>query len=176
MLRLMMIALLCFVPSTLAVAQQQPAKQQPAKPKEPKRLMDENEETIEKFMRAKLTHSQVLLEALAVEDYDKLVKSSQEMSLLTLAESWQVLQTADYLHESMAFRRSADALNAAAKKKNLDGAALAYVEMTMNCVRCHKMVRHAKMAAAEQPGGKYALLAMPAAPAKSAPAASKAAR
>jgi hypothetical protein len=75
-----------------------------------------------------------------------MAKSSQEMSLLTLAEQWQVLQTADYLHESMAFRRSADAITAAAKKKNLDGAALAYVEMTMQCVKCHKMVRHSKMA------------------------------
>lgn len=117
---------------------------QEPKPKKP--LMDENEPNISKFMRAKLQHSQKLIESLAVEDFDAMAKSAQEMSLLTLAEQWQVLQTADYLHESMAFRRSADEINAAAKKKNLDGAALAYVEMTMHCVKCHKMVRHSKMA------------------------------
>jgi cytochrome c556 len=123
--------------------------QERAKPKKP--LMDENEETISKFMRAKLQHSQKLIESLAMEDYEAMAKSSQEMSLLTLAESWQVLQTADYLHESTAFRRSADAMTAAAKKKNLDGAALAYVEMTMQCVKCHKLVRHTKMAAVDKP-------------------------
>ena len=123
--------------------------QERAKPKKP--LMDENEQNISKFMRAKLQHSQKLIESLATEDYEAMAKSSQEMSLLTLAESWQVLQTADYLHESTAFRRSADAMTAAAKKKNLDGAALAYVEMTMQCVKCHKLVRHSKMAALDKP-------------------------
>lgn len=122
---------------------------QESKPKS--RLLDENEPDIGKFMRAKLQHSQKLIESLAVEDYEAMAKSSQEMSLLTLAAQWQVLQTADYLHESTAFRRSADAITAAAKKKNLDGAALAYVEMTMNCIKCHKLVRHSKMAAVESP-------------------------
>jgi hypothetical protein len=39
------------------------------------------------------------------------------------------------------FRRSADSIVQAAKAKNLDGAALAYVDMTLTCVRCHKHVR-----------------------------------
>lgn len=139
----MFVMLVCLQLGAIASAQEK------AKPKKP--LMDENEETISKFMRAKLQHSQKLIESLAMEDYEAMAKSSQEMSLLTLAESWQVLQTADYLHESTAFRRSADAMTAAAKKKNLDGAALAYVEMTMQCVKCHKLVRHAKMAALDKP-------------------------
>lgn len=124
--------------------------QEKAKPKKP--LMDENEENISKFMRAKLQHSQKLIESLATEDYEAMAKSSQEMSLLTLAESWQVFQTADYLHESTEFRRAADAMTAAAKKKNLDAAALAYVDMTMQCVKCHKLVRHTKMASLDKPG------------------------
>lgn len=143
MFRLILAVLVCCQLVVVAAAQE--------KSKKPR--MDENEETISKFMRAKLNHSQKLIESLAIEDFEAMAKSSQEMSLLTLAESWQVLQTPDYLHESMAFRRSADAMTAAAKKKNLDGAALAFVEMTMQCVKCHKMIRHAKMAAADQPGG-----------------------
>lgn len=142
----LLVAFVCVQLATVAFAQE--------KPKPKKNLMDENEQTISKFMRAKLTHSQKLIEALALEDYEAMAKSSQEMSLLTLAEQWQVLQTVDYLHESTAFRRSADAMTNAAKKKNLDGAALAYVEMTMQCVKCHKMVRHAKMAALDSPTDK----------------------
>jgi len=111
------------------------------------RIMDENEPTISKFMRAKLEYSQKLIESLALEDYDKMAKSAQEMSLLTRAEQWQLLQTPDYLYESDSFRRAADELTEAAKAKNLDRAALAYVDMTMKCVKCHKLVRHTKMAA-----------------------------
>src|SRR5262249_32038462 len=107
------------------------------------------DETLSRFMRAKLEHSQKMLEALAIEDFEQLAKHGQEMSLLSQAEAWQVLQPREYLQHSVEFRRSADAVTDAAKKKNLDGAALAYMDMTLKCVNCHKYVRKVKMAAAE---------------------------
>jgi cytochrome c556 len=55
-----------------------------------------------------------------------------------------VLQTPEYHDRSMEFRRSADAMTEAARKKNLEGAALAYVDVTMKCVACHKYVRQVK--------------------------------
>lgn len=93
------------------------------------------------FMRAKLKHSQNVLEGLTSENYDLIAKSSQEMSLLSQASTWQVLQTAEYRERSMEFRRSVDAVTEAAKKKQLDAAALAYVDVTLKCVSCHKYVR-----------------------------------
>lgn len=111
---------------------------------------DDREANISKFMKAKLSHSQKLIEALTLEDYDQMAKSAQEMSLLSQAELWQVLQTPEYLQHSTEFRRAANTLTEAAKKKNLDGAALAYVDMTLKCVNCHKYVRRAKMAAVER--------------------------
>ena len=96
------------------------------------------------FMQLKLNHSQKILEGLVREDFAALAKHSQELSLLSLDASWQVLQTAEYTQQSLEFRRAADALTAAAKKKNLDGAALAYVDVTMKCVNCHKYVRSAR--------------------------------
>ncbi len=98
------------------------------------------------FMRAKLMQSQKVLEGLVREDYDAIAKHSQEMSLLSQASNWQVLQTPEYRERSTEFRRSVDALTEAGKNKNLDGAALAYVEVTMKCVTCHKYVRRVKMA------------------------------
>ncbi len=103
------------------------------------------------FMRAKLSHSQKVLEGLAIEDFDEIAKNSQAMSLLSQATNWQVLQTPEYLDQSKDFRRAADSLTDAAKKKNLDGAALAYVEMTMKCINCHKYVRGVRMAGIESP-------------------------
>jgi len=98
------------------------------------------------FMRLKLDHSKNVLEGLALEDFDLIAKNAQDMSLLSLAASWQVLQTPEYLQQSNEFRRTADALTKAAQDENLDGAALAYVELTMKCVNCHKYVRGVRMA------------------------------
>ncbi|HZL88791.1 MAG TPA: hypothetical protein VFB96_10495 [Pirellulaceae bacterium] len=101
------------------------------------------------FMRAKLEHSQKVLEGLTLEDYEKIAKHAQEMSLLSQASTWQILQTPEYHDRSVEFRRSVDAITEAARKKNLEGAALAYVEATMKCVSCHKYVRRVKMMRAE---------------------------
>ena len=99
------------------------------------------------FMRQKLVHSQKILEGLTTDDLETVAKHSQELSLLSQAATWQVLQTPDYLQHSIEFRRAADALTEAAKKKNLDGAALAYVDVTMKCISCHKYVRGVRTAA-----------------------------
>ena len=93
------------------------------------------------FMRVKLTHSQDVLEGLAIEDFDLIDKGAQQLSLTSEDASWQVLQTEDYARQSAEFRRSCDRLRKAAKAKNLDGAALAWMEVTMKCVQCHKYVR-----------------------------------
>jgi hypothetical protein len=98
-------------------------------------------EKVSKFMRAKLVHSQKILEALALEDFAQIAKHSQDLKLLSQESVWNVLQTEQYVLHSDDFRRRADALKDAAKKKNLDGASLAFVELTLNCVQCHKYVR-----------------------------------
>ena len=99
------------------------------------------------FMRAKLAHSQNVLEGLAVEDFDLIDKGAQQLSLASEDASWQVLQTEDYARQSADFRRSCDSLRKAAKAKNLDGAALAWMEVTMKCVQCHKYVRDERVPA-----------------------------
>ncbi len=93
------------------------------------------------FMRAKLIHSQDVLEGLAIEDFDLIDKGAQQLSLASDDASWQVLQTEDYARQSAEFRRSCDSLRKAAKAHNLDGAALAWMEVTMKCIQCHKYVR-----------------------------------
>ncbi len=98
------------------------------------------------FMRAKLSHSQKVLEGLTTENYELIAKNSQAMSLLSLETNWQVLQTTEYLDRSKEFRRIADAVTKAANKKNLDGAVLAYVQLTMSCIECHKYVRGVRLA------------------------------
>ena len=95
------------------------------------------------FMRAKLGHAQNVLEGLTVENFELIDKAAQDLALASQASSWQVLQTEDYARHSAEFRRSCNALRAAAKARNLDGAALAWMEVTMKCIQCHKYVRDA---------------------------------
>jgi hypothetical protein len=54
---------------------------------------------------------------------------------------WQVSPNVNYLRLSAEFQDLAGELATTAKDKNLDGATLAYVKLTMNCVKCHKLVR-----------------------------------
>lgn len=109
-------------------------------------LRSEPPNEVRTFMRAKLGHSQKILEGLTTDNFEVISKNAQDLSLLSLAASWQVLQTQDYMEQSREFRRAADALKDAAKKKNLDAAALAYMDVTMKCITCHKYVRGIRLA------------------------------
>ena len=106
---------------------------------------------VHEFMRLKLENSQKVLEGLAVEDFDMIAKNAQALDLMSKATNWQVLQTEQYVRLSQDFQRTAEAVRNAAKKRNLDGAALGYVELTMQCINCHKYVREERV-----PNGKVA--------------------
>jgi len=93
------------------------------------------------FMRMKLAHSAAVLEGLSLEDYDLIAKGAQELSLASQDSNWQLLQTEDYLRQSVEFRRACDGLRRAAQEKNLDAAVLAWMDVTMKCVQCHRYVR-----------------------------------
>jgi hypothetical protein len=103
------------------------------------------------FMRLKLAHTEKLLEGIALADFGMIEKYSQALSIQSRDEMWQVLQTPDYLQHSIDFRRAADRVTAAARKKNIDAAALGYVGLTMQCVECHKHVRDVRQAAIDLP-------------------------
>jgi len=91
-----------------------------------------------------------VLNGLTIEDYDLIAKHSQAMSLLCEDELWSVLQTPEYRARSAEFQRSVDAVTEAARKKNLEAAALGYVDVTLKCVNCHKYVRKVRMARLEE--------------------------
>lgn len=93
------------------------------------------------FMRAKLDHSSEVLEGLSLADFEKIRRGGQLLALASQASSWQVLQSEEYARQSVAFRRACERLERAAAEKNLDAAALAWMDVTMKCVQCHRYVR-----------------------------------
>lgn len=94
------------------------------------------------FMRAKLQHSQKILEGLSTDNFDMIAKSAQELSLLSLESQWNVLRTQRYVDESAEFRRSIERLVDATRSKRIDSAALGYVDVTLRCIHCHTYVRN----------------------------------
>lgn len=93
------------------------------------------------FMRLKLEHSQKVLEGVALENFGLIKQHAQKLGSLALDENWQVLQTREYRDYSDEFQQIVGRLSKAADDNNLDAAALGYVELTLNCVNCHKHVR-----------------------------------
>ena len=94
-----------------------------------------------KFMDKKLDAARDIVSGLATEDHQKIAKNAQALMLLSHESEWKVFQTQLYADLSNEFRASAGRLRDQANQSNLDGATLAYFEVTLSCVRCHKYVR-----------------------------------
>jgi hypothetical protein len=104
------------------------------------------------FMRPKLDHSKHVLEGIALGDFDLIAKNARAMKELSEAAEWRVTPDITYLGYSREFQRLADELVQQAKEKDIDGATLAYVQLTLNCVNCHKLVRENKFVTARPRG------------------------
>ena len=92
-------------------------------------------------MTRKLDDARSIVAGLTTENYELISKSAQDLMLLSHEADWNVIQSQKYLRMSGDFRASAERLRDTAKEKNIDGSTLAFFEVTMNCVRCHKYVR-----------------------------------
>lgn len=94
------------------------------------------------FMRKKLEYAQNVLEGLALEDFDLVAKGAKELKTTSAAAEFMVIHEPLYAEYADDFRKIAEKLAKAAKEKRIDGATLAYMDMTMSCVECHKYVRN----------------------------------
>ncbi len=93
------------------------------------------------LMRAKLTPTKEILEGIALNDFDMIGKNAGAIRNLLLDERWMVVQSDEYRRQTEDFRKLVEELRQAASDKNIDRATLAYVQMTFQCVRCHKTLR-----------------------------------
>jgi len=103
----------------------------------------------EPLMQRKLKHAQKVLEGLAINDFDKIAENAEELMTISKLNEWKVVKTPRYATYSDEFQENVQKLIKNAKDKNLDGATLAYMEMTSSCIKCHKHVREVRMARAD---------------------------
>ncbi len=93
------------------------------------------------IMDDKLEYSQQLLEAIIFEDFQVVEDIADEFRLLSELSSWDVIRSPEYTRRSLEFQRIAIRLAKLAKRKNPDGLALGYVELTLQCFECHRYMR-----------------------------------
>jgi hypothetical protein len=95
-------------------------------------------------MKSKLDQSQQVLRGLAMEDYDLIERNARK--LRALVDSNVLLPAPEFNEHASSFKRHVNGLIKAAEDKNIEGAALAYMGITLNCVECHKALRGRKVA------------------------------
>jgi hypothetical protein len=99
------------------------------------------------LMRRKLEYSKNVLEGLTRENFTLISDGATSLKALSEASEWKmgtIPNVEQYLAYTREFQRLCDDLSQKAKAKNIDGATLAYVQLTLNCVHCHKYVRTIK--------------------------------
>jgi len=101
----------------------------------------EKEPGVKEAMRQKVAYSQQVLVGITLEDYRLIANNAEKLVELSNKTNWYSRQMPEYELFLNEFRRNAQQLKEAGQQKNLDAASLAYVQMTLSCVSCHKFIR-----------------------------------
>jgi hypothetical protein len=101
-----------------------------------------------RFMRSKLEYTKLVLDGLTRENFPEIAASARSLKALSEAAEWAEAmnrpEAGRYAVYSRQFQAMTDTLATKAEAKDLDGATLAYNQLIMNCVSCHKEIRAAK--------------------------------
>ena len=101
----------------------------------------EKESGVKEAMRQKVAYSQQVLIGVSLGDYGLIANNAEKLVELSNKTNWYSRQLPEYELFLNEFRRNAQELMKAGQQKNLDAASLAYVQMTLSCVSCHKFIR-----------------------------------
>ncbi len=114
----------------------------PAKNEGSARKKDEPEKALAKFMRQKLHASNLILEGLCTEDLQMVSEGSQTLMKMSSEERWRVSNDIMYRRYSNEFVQSVEELQKEAEDNDMDGTSMAWVNVTMKCLKCHEWVRN----------------------------------
>ena len=96
-------------------------------------------------MEQKLGAAQKILEGLAQNNLPMIKENAEKLNDLSKQAAWKLIETPRYEQYSDEFQRLTLKMANQAREKNLDGAALSYVDMTLLCVKCHQHTREVKV-------------------------------
>ncbi len=111
---------------------------------------DEPVHPLQKFMRQKLHASNAILEGLCTEDLKMVAEGSETLMKMSREEQWRVSNDIMYKRYSREFINSVEELQTEAEDNDMDGTSMAWVNVTMKCLKCHEWVRNAVLADADK--------------------------
>lgn len=101
-------------------------------------------QTVSFWMRKKLEFSQNILGGIATADFDEIVSNAESMGRLSRVEGFIRRQTPGYQTQLKIFEDAVAEITRQAKRESVEGAGLAFTQMTFSCVNCHKRLREAE--------------------------------
>ena len=107
---------------------------------------DEPGQALARFMRQKLQASNLILEGLCTEDLQMVTEGSATLMKMSHEERWRVSNDVMYRRYSTEFVHSVEELQQEAKDNDMDGTSMAWVNVTMKCLKCHEWVRNTVLA------------------------------
>lgn len=93
------------------------------------------------WMKKKLEYSQNIFGGIAAGDFDKIVQNAEKLRALNKVEVFVRGRTAAYGTQLNMFQDANEEIIRQANKDNLEGATLAFTQLTLSCVNCHKHLR-----------------------------------
>ena len=95
-------------------------------------------------MNAKAEFSANILAALTQGDFAKIRRNAQDLDMASHLELLFQADSPEYKQQTTLFIAANKELIRQANAKNIYGATLAFNQLTISCVQCHKMVRETK--------------------------------
>ena len=93
------------------------------------------------WMKQKLIYSQNILRGLVTENFELVQANATNMKALNRIEYFVRRRPEGYRTQLQSFQFSVEELLRHCQDDDLDGATLAFTQMTMSCVQCHTQLR-----------------------------------
>jgi hypothetical protein len=98
--------------------------------------------TFNSWMQEKLENSQAIFAAMAVADFEMIEESSERLSTVGSLEGFVRKGYPGYRTQLSTFQFAVNDIREQAAKKNIEGVALGFHQLTLSCVNCHKQLRN----------------------------------
>ena len=90
------------------------------------------------LMKAKAGYAHKLLDAVVQDDFEAIQDQAFRLKAVTESAEWNASKSPEYVRESDAFIHATEKLYDASKAEDGDATMLAFVDLTLRCVRCHR--------------------------------------
>lgn len=100
--------------------------------------------TTQVLMRQKLEATHGLLEGIVREDFVAIQKNAESLENISKATTWHRQDDQAFLSRAKTFQNSAVFLAEQARAKSLEGVAIGYMRVTLDCMQCHNFVREGR--------------------------------